>query len=740
MLLKGSVSLLLAFSTLVVFANHGPKPIVTGADQTGLYLPLLKGKRVGVLGNPSSIIGSRSLVDSLHDLGVDIKEIFGPEHGFRGKASNGAKVADEIDSATGIPIISLYGPKRKPSKADMDAIDIMIFDVQDVGCRFYTNINVLRNIMESCAESGKELLILDRPDPNGYVDGPILDMTYKSGVGQFPVPIVHGMTIGEFAQMINGEGWLPNKEQCPLKIIPVKNYSHDMSYKLPVWPSPNLNSQQSILLYPSLCLFEGTIISQGRGTHMPFTVLGNPDLKGAYAFSFTPESIPGMSETPLHEGQACYGLDLRGIDADSLRRTGKLNLSWMMELYKAYPYKEKFFDYHQSKQMGDINKLAGVAAFKEQIASGMSEADIRKSWEPGLSAYKEMRKKYLLYPDGVSPSKFVPAKDRHISYEGRILMTQDAAVLMWPGTDVRVDFEGTELSARLKDQDTANYYNVVVDGIVTRKIHPDTTRQDYVLADGLSDGRHSVELFKRTEWDKGKTWFYGFSFDGKTRLEGAPKRPARKMEFFGNSITCGYGIEDPTGNSPTGFFENNYDTYAAITARHFNAQCHYTAKSGIGVMVSWFPLIMPEMYNRLDPTDSNSRWDFSSYVPDLVVINLLQNDAWITTMPTNEQFKRRFGTQRPSEDFIIESYRNFVHTVRQTYPKARIICMLGNMDITREGSPWPGYVQKAVQELNDPRIFTLVVPYKNTPGHPRTEEQKAMAETLIAFIDSHINW
>ena len=413
MFIKEPVALLLALSALIAAATHGPmqvavtrkaageikgKPILTGADQTALYLPLIRGKRIGVLANPSTIIGNRSLVDSLHDLGIDIREIFGPEHGFRGKASNGAKVGDEIDSATGIPVISLYGHKRQPSKEDMDAIDIMVFDVQDVGCRFYTNINVLRNIMEACAESGKELLILDRPDPNGYVDGPILDMSLKSGIGQFPVPIVYGMTIGEFAKMINGEGWLPGKEQCKLKVIPVKNYAHDMYYKLPVWPSPNLNSQQSIFLYPSLCLFEGTIISQGRGSYMPFTVLGNPDLKNSYSFSFIPFSIPGMSETPLHQDQACYGLDLRTIDADSLRKTGKINIKWMMELYKAYPYKEKFFDYHQSKQMGDIDKLAGTIAFKEQIASGMSEADIRKTWEPGISKYKQMREKYLLYP------------------------------------------------------------------------------------------------------------------------------------------------------------------------------------------------------------------------------------------------------------------------------------------------------------------------------------------------------
>ena len=375
-----------------------PKPIITGADQTALYLPLLKGKRVGILGNPTTIIGNRSLVDSLHDLKIDIREIFGPEHGFRGKASNGAKVADEIDSATGIPIISLYGSKRKPTTQDMDAIDIMIFDLQDVGCRFYTNINVLRNIMEACAESGKELLILDRPDPNGYVDGPILDMSLKSGIGQFPIPIVHGMTIGEFARMINGEGWLPNKEQCKLSIIEVRNYAHSMGYTLPVYPSPNLNSQQSVLLYPSLCLFEGTVISQGRGTYMPFTVLGNPDLIGMFAFSFSPVSIPGMSETPLHQDMVCYGLDLRDVDADSLRKTGKINLTWMMALYKAYPYKEKFFDHHQSNQMGDIDKLVGYRGFKDQIAAGTTEAEIRKSWEPGLQQYKVMRKKYLLYP------------------------------------------------------------------------------------------------------------------------------------------------------------------------------------------------------------------------------------------------------------------------------------------------------------------------------------------------------
>lgn len=319
-------------------------------------------------------------------------------------------------------------------------------------------------------------------------------------------------------------------------------------------------------------------------------------------------------------------------------------------------------------------------------------------------------------------------------------MTKDAAELMWPGTAVTINFVGTGLSGQIKDQDTSNYYNVIVDGNVTGKIHPDTSRKNYLLAAHLPYGRHSVELFKRTEWDKGKTLFYGFVFQGKAVLADPPKKPARKMEFFGNSITCGYAIADRVKDSPLGYFENNYDSYAAITARHFNAQCHYTAKSGIGIMVSWFPLIMPEMYNRLDPANPDSRWNFSSYVPDLVVINLLQNDAWLTNMPENEQFKQKFGTQRPSEDFIIGNYRNFVQKIRQVYPKAQIICMLGSMDITRDGSPWPGYVRKAVQELHDPRIFTFFVPYKNTPGHPKTEEQRAMAEKLIAFIDKTIKW
>ncbi|WP_255460193.1 exo-beta-N-acetylmuramidase NamZ family protein [Lacibacter sediminis] len=375
------------------------KPLITGADQTEKYLPYLKGKRIAVLANPTTIIGKKHLVDSLLSLGINIVKVFGPEHGFRGKASAGVKVKDEKDPATGVPVISLYGPKRKPSKEDMANVDLVIFDIQDVGCRFYTYINVLSHIMEACAENNKELLILDRPNPNGYlVDGPVLDMKYKSGIGMFPIPIAHGMTIAEFAQMINGQGWLPNKLKCKLKIIKVANYNHDMAYTLPVAPSPNLNTQQSIMLYPSTCLFEGVALNHGRGTYFPFTVLGSPLLKGKYQFSFTPVGIPGMAETPLHMNKECFGLDLRKYDINQLRKTKRINVQWMKELYAAFPDKPKFFDRSQSNQMGDINKLAGTAEFKEQIIAGKSAAEIYASWEPGLSKYKTMRKKYLLYP------------------------------------------------------------------------------------------------------------------------------------------------------------------------------------------------------------------------------------------------------------------------------------------------------------------------------------------------------
>lgn len=373
--------------------------IQTGAEQTEKYLSLLKGKRIAILANQTSVIGKVHLVDSLRALGVQIVKVFGPEHGFRGNASAGATVKDETDLQTGIPVVSLYGQKSKATKEDLANVDLVIYDLQDVGCRFYTNINALARMMEACAENGKELLVLDRPDPNGYlIDGPVLDMKLRSGIGMFPIPISYGMTAGEFAQMLNGEGWLTNKITCKVRIIPLANYNHDMPYTLPVKPSPNLNTQQSVMLYPSLCWFEGTVISQGRGTYFPFTVLGNPELKGQYSFFFTPDSIKGMAETPLHRGQACYGLDLRNYDIASLRKSRKLNIQWMVEMYRAYPHKEKFFDYRQSREMGNVDFRTGDSRFKEQIIQGVPEEEIRKSWEPALGDFKKMRLKYLLYP------------------------------------------------------------------------------------------------------------------------------------------------------------------------------------------------------------------------------------------------------------------------------------------------------------------------------------------------------
>ena len=382
-----------------VYTEVNNPSLKTGAEQTEKYLPLLKGKRVAIMANQTSIIENTHLVDSLQKRGINIVKVFGPEHGFRGNASAGVNVSDEVDQATGIPIISLYGPKNKPTKADMADVDILIYDLQDVGVRFYTNINALARLMEVCYESDKEMLILDRPNPNAYlIDGPVLDMKYKSGIGMFPIPMSHGLTVGEFAQMANGEGWLKDKVKTKITIIPVANYNHEMLYTLPVKPSPNLNTQQSIMLYPSTCVFEGIYINHGRGTHFPFTVLGSPFLKGIYEFSYTPTGIKGMAETPLFMDQVCYGIDLRNYDVNELIKSKKINLQWVMELYKASPNKEQFFDSKLSKEMGLVEYRVGSGLFRQQIIDGKSEEEIRASWEPGLSEYKEMRKKYLLYP------------------------------------------------------------------------------------------------------------------------------------------------------------------------------------------------------------------------------------------------------------------------------------------------------------------------------------------------------
>lgn len=392
------IILIVAFGS-ILGTEIRAQEIVTGAGQTERYIHELKGKRVGMVVNATSIIDKQLSVDTLQKLGINIQKIFAPEHGFRGDFSNGAKIENGIDSQTGITVISLYGKHLKPTPEDLAGLDILIFDIQDVGARFYTYISTLHYVMEACAENKLPLLILDRPNPNGfYVDGPVLEEKYKSFIGMHPVPIVHGMTIGEYALMINGEGWLSNKQQCQLKIVKLAYYTHDSPYTLPVKPSPNLNTQQAIYLYPSLCLFEGTVISQGRGTLFPFQVLGNPKLNGKYSFQFKPIAIPGMSENPLHRNQDCFGLDLRNYPVSRLRKSKQLDLKWLLEFYAAYPDKTAFFDFKQHPQMGNFDKLVGTSSLREQIIAGKTEAEIRSSWEPALSQYKLMRKKYLLYP------------------------------------------------------------------------------------------------------------------------------------------------------------------------------------------------------------------------------------------------------------------------------------------------------------------------------------------------------
>jgi len=392
------ITLIACFSSALTFGQGSSyhqfaKKIIPGADQTNLYINYLNGKNIGMVVNQTSVIGDKLTpsVDSLLKLGINIKKIFGPEHGFRGNASNGATVNDSTDPKTGLPVISLYGKHYKPTPTDLNGINLMIFDIQDVGARFYTYLSTLQYVMEACAENNIELLILDRPNPNGfYVDGPVLDTTYRSFIGMDAVPIVYGMTIAEYAQMINGEGWLKNHVQCKLKIIKVANYNHNSAYTLPVNSSPNLNTAQSVLLYPSLCLFEGTTLSLGRGTYTPFEEVGHPLLKGKYTYNFTPVSIPGMSEDPPQKNQVCYGIDLKNYDTGIIRSSGKLNLTWLLELYNAFPDKTHFFNAY-------FVKLAGTDQLRKQIEIGKTEREIRESWEPALGRFKIMRRKYLLY-------------------------------------------------------------------------------------------------------------------------------------------------------------------------------------------------------------------------------------------------------------------------------------------------------------------------------------------------------
>ena len=364
--------------------------IIVAANQTAEYLDLLKGKKVGVVANQTSVIfkGDTNvhLVDSLVSLGVDVTKVFAPEHGFRGKADAGEHVEDGIDATTGLPIISLYGANRKPSHEHLKGLDVMLFDIQDVGVRFYTYISTLHNVMEVCAELNIPLIVLDRPNPNGhYIDGPMLKEEAKSFVGMHPVPTVYGMTIGEYGKMINGEKWLENGIQCDLTVIPLKNYTHNSEYDLPILPSPNLPNAQSINLYPSLCFFEGTNVSAGRGTEMQFQIFGSPFLtKDSFDFSFTPQPNFGAKH-PKHEGEVCFGRDLR-----TYKKLSSLNLEWLIESYAQTADKEKFFNKF-------FLKLAGTKELQQQIEAGLSSEEIQLSWQNDLTFFKEVRKMYVLY-------------------------------------------------------------------------------------------------------------------------------------------------------------------------------------------------------------------------------------------------------------------------------------------------------------------------------------------------------
>lgn len=360
-------------------------PVITGAEQMDEVIGRLGRKRVALVVNHTSLVGKKHLTDTLLKSGIAVKKIFAPEHGFRGEAEAGETVKDGRDTQTGLPVISLYGNQKKPSPDMLQDIDIVVFDIQDVGARFFTYISTMHYVMEACAENNKTLLILDRPNPNGhYVDGPILEPEFKSFVGMHPIPVVHGMTVGELARMINDEGWLEGERKCTLEVIPVKNWTHHTPYSLPVKPSPNLPNHQAVALYPSLCLFEGTVISVGRGTHTPFQVIGHPDLKNM-PYQFTPVSIRGMATNPPHENKVCYGMDLRQVKVKPA-----IDLSYLITMYKAFPEKEKFFNSY-------FEKLAGTRTLRTQITQGLSEEEIRKSWAEGLNKFRTTRKKYLLY-------------------------------------------------------------------------------------------------------------------------------------------------------------------------------------------------------------------------------------------------------------------------------------------------------------------------------------------------------
>ena len=383
--------------------------ITPGANQMQKYLPMLKGKKVALLVNHTSAIGNTHLIDTLLKAGVNIKVIFGPEHGFRGDAPDGEKIETSVDKKTGIPVVSLYGKKNKPAPEDLQDVDIMVYDIQDVGTRFYTFISSMQYFMEAALENNIPMIILDRPNPNGfYVDGPVLDPKFKTFVGMQPIPVVYGMTIGEYANMILQEGWLAEAANAAyenlkrirfregakyfqLHVIPVKNYTHKSKYVLPIKPSPNLPDIQSIYVYASTCFFEGTTLSEGRGTAKPFQYIGHPSMPKSM-FSFTPKATAG-APNPKHKDKVCYGYDLSGTPEQILKKIGnKVQIKYLMDAYKAFPDKENFFN-------KGIDRLAGTDELAKQIKEGKPEAEIRKSWEPKLTAFKKIRKQYLMYPD-----------------------------------------------------------------------------------------------------------------------------------------------------------------------------------------------------------------------------------------------------------------------------------------------------------------------------------------------------
>lgn len=341
----------------------------------------------------------------------------------------------------------------------------------------------------------------------------------------------------------------------------------------------------------------------------------------------------------------------------------------------------------------------------------------------------------------LAQKKHIAFNNPEIQYEGRIAFSDSTACINWSGTSISLNFKGSEISAILKDADTANYYNVILDNKVISKIQLKRGKQNYILASGLSKGKHKIQLYKRTQWGQGQTFFYGFETDSGAKILSKSKPKKRKIAFYGDSITCGHGIESAEGkDSGAGHFENHYLTYGALTARHFNAENQSISNSGIGIILSWFPYVMTDIYNLTDPHDKTKKWNFDNYTPDIVVINLFQNDSWLVNKPKHPEFISKFGTVKPTDDFIIKSYENFVKLIRAKHPYATIICALGSMDATKEGSKWPKYIVKAVENLNDKKIYTHFFAYKNTPGHPKVNEQKAMADSLIAFIDATIKW